>query len=98
MLDVREPSVGLLTVGEESGKGRTEIVDAHRMLSDSPGINFAGNVEGGDLPAASVDVVVTDGFTGNVALKLMEGTARSWSGRSPTSPTRTPSRRSAACS
>jgi glycerol-3-phosphate acyltransferase PlsX len=76
VLEVENPSVGLLTVGEEAGKGREEVVEAHRILSAAPGIAFAGNVEGRDLPAATVDVVVTDGFTGNVALKLMEGTAR----------------------
>ena len=76
VLDVAVPTVGLLTVGEESGKGREEVVEAHRLLSDSTGIAFAGNVEGGDLPAAAVDVVVTDGFTGNVSLKLLEGTAK----------------------
>jgi glycerol-3-phosphate acyltransferase PlsX len=76
VLEVEEPSVGLLTVGEESGKGREEVVEAHRLLSAAAGIDFAGNVEGGDLPGAKVDVVVSDGFTGNVALKLMEGTAR----------------------
>jgi len=76
VLDVADPTVGLLTVGEESGKGREEVVEAHRLLSDSTGIAFAGNVEGGDLPAAAVDVVVTDGFTGNVSLKLLEGTAK----------------------
>ena len=76
VLEVENPSVGLLTVGEESGKGREEIVEAHRLLSAAPGIEFAGNVEGRDLPAGAVDVVVTDGFTGNVALKLMEGTAK----------------------
>ena len=76
VLEVEDPSVGLLTVGEEAGKGREEVVEAHRILSAAPGIAFAGNVEGRDLPAATVDVVVTDGFTGNVALKLMEGTAR----------------------
>jgi phosphate acyltransferase len=76
VLGVENPTVGLLTVGEESGKGREEVVEAHRLLSASEGIEFAGNVEGGDLPGAKVDVVVTDGFTGNVALKLMEGTAR----------------------
>ncbi|HEX4669793.1 MAG TPA: phosphate acyltransferase PlsX [Solirubrobacterales bacterium] len=76
VLDVQNPSVGLLSVGEESGKGREEIVEAHRLLSATPGIEFAGNVEGGDLPAATVDVVVSDGFTGNIALKLMEGTAK----------------------
>ncbi len=76
VLDVADPSVGLLTVGEESGKGREEVVEAHRLLSGAAGIDFAGNVEGRDLPAAKVDVVVTDGFTGNVALKLLEGTAK----------------------
>jgi glycerol-3-phosphate acyltransferase PlsX len=80
VLDVREPSVGLLTVGEEAGKGRPEIVEAHRVLTAAPNISFAGNVEGDDLPGAKVDVVVTDGFTGNVALKLMEGTARAVAG------------------
>jgi phosphate acyltransferase len=76
VLGVDNPTVGLLTVGEESGKGREEVIEAHRLLSGSAGIEFAGNVEGRDLPAATVDVVVTDGFTGNVALKLMEGTAK----------------------
>jgi phosphate acyltransferase len=80
VLDVRDPSVGLLTVGEESGKGREEVVEAHRLLSQAPGIGFAGNVEGRDLPAAKVDVVVTDGFTGNVSLKLLEGTAKTVAG------------------
>jgi len=76
VLEVEDPSVGLLTVGEESGKGREEVVEANRLLSAAPGIRFAGNVEGRDLPAAAVDVVVTDGFTGNVSLKLLEGTAK----------------------
>jgi glycerol-3-phosphate acyltransferase PlsX len=76
VLGVERPRVGLLTVGEEEGKGREVVVDAHTTLSAVPGIEFAGNVEGGDLPAGVADVVVTDGFTGNVALKLMEGTAR----------------------
>jgi glycerol-3-phosphate acyltransferase PlsX len=76
VLEVEDPSVGLLTVGEESGKGREEVVEAHRLLSGARGINFAGNVEGRDLPAAKTDVVVTDGFTGNVSLKLLEGTAK----------------------
>ncbi len=80
VLDVQNPSVGLLTVGEEAGKGREEVVEAYRVLSAAPGIEFAGNVEGRDLPAAAVDVVVTDGFTGNIALKLMEGTAKAVAG------------------
>jgi glycerol-3-phosphate acyltransferase PlsX len=76
VLEVEAPTVGLLTVGEESGKGREEVVEAHRLLSKASGIDFAGNVEGRDLPAAKTDVVVTDGFTGNVSLKLLEGTAK----------------------
>jgi glycerol-3-phosphate acyltransferase PlsX len=80
VLGIRDPRVGLLTVGEESGKGREEVVEAHRLLSDAPNIEFVGNVEGRDLPAATCDVVVTDGFTGNIALKLMEGTAKAVAG------------------
>ena len=80
VLDVERPRVGLLSVGEESGKGREEVVEAHALLSEAEGIDFRGNVEGGDIPAGAADVVVTDGFTGNVALKLMEGTARSVAG------------------
>jgi len=76
VLGVERPRVGLLSVGEESGKGREEVVAAHALLAKATGIEFAGNVEGGDLPAGVADVVVTDGFTGNVSLKLMEGTAR----------------------
>jgi glycerol-3-phosphate acyltransferase PlsX len=80
VLGVAEPRVGLLTVGEESGKGREEVVEAYRVLSEAPGLRFVGNVEGNDLPAGSADVVVTDGFTGNVSLKLMEGTAKAVAG------------------
>jgi phosphate acyltransferase len=76
VLGVERPRVGLLSVGEEAGKGREEVVAAHALLADAEGIEFAGNIEGRDLSAAAVDVAVTDGFTGNVALKLMEGTAR----------------------
>ncbi len=76
VLGVESPSVGLLTVGEEAGKGRPEVVEAHQQLKQASGISFAGNVEGRDVPFATTDVVVTDGFTGNIALKLMEGAAR----------------------
>ena len=76
----RAPAVGLLSVGEEAGKGREEVVAAHALLAGAPGIEFVGNVEGRDLPAGGADVVVTDGFTGNVSLKLMEGTARTVTG------------------
>jgi glycerol-3-phosphate acyltransferase PlsX len=76
VLGVASPKVGLLSVGEESGKGTPDVVEAHAALAAAQGIDFVGNVEGVDLPAAVADVVVTDGFTGNVALKLMEGTAK----------------------
>lgn len=80
VLGVAKPGVGLLTVGEEAGKGREEVVEAHRLLSAAGNLDFVGNVEGRDLPAAKVDVVVTDGFTGNVSLKLLEGTAKAVAG------------------
>jgi glycerol-3-phosphate acyltransferase PlsX len=80
VLGVERPRVGLLSVGEEAGKGREEVTAAHALLGEADGILFTGNVEGGDLPTGAADVVVTDGFTGNVALKLMEGTARTVTG------------------
>ena len=72
---VARPRVGLLSVGEEAKKGTADVVAAHEQLAGGS-LDFAGNVEGTDLAAGATDVVVTDGFTGNVALKLMEGTAR----------------------
>ncbi len=75
VLGTDKPTVGLLSVGEEAGKGTEEVVEAHQRLTDSS-LDFIGNVEGKDLPAGTVDVAVCDGFTGNVSLKLMEGTAQ----------------------
>jgi phosphate acyltransferase len=72
---IRRPRVGLLSVGEEERKGSPLTLEAHDKIADGP-LNFAGNVEGFDLPAATVDVLVTDGFTGNVALKVLEGTSK----------------------
>ena len=72
---VANPRVGLLSIGEEAKKGTEDVVAAHARLSEDPALNFAGNIEGTDVLAGVADVVVTDGFTGNVALKLMEGTA-----------------------
>jgi phosphate acyltransferase len=66
------PRVGLLSIGEESSKGNQQVVAAHGLLKELP-INFAGNVEGKDILSGLVDVVVCDGFVGNVALKLIEG-------------------------
>jgi glycerol-3-phosphate acyltransferase PlsX len=80
VLGVRRPRVGLLSVGEEAGKGTPDVVEAHRLLAAADGIDFAGNVEGNELPAGGLDVVITDGFTGNVSLKLMEGTAKAVTG------------------
>jgi len=73
---VERPRVGLLSVGAEEGKGTPDVLAAAERLRQAGGLDFAGNVEGFDIPRAAVDVVVTDGFTGNVALKVLEGTSR----------------------
>ena len=80
VVGVKRPSVGLLSVGEESGKGTPDVLTAHDRIAEAGGLNFVGNVEGFDLPRAGVDVVVADGFTGNVALKVLEGTLKVFSG------------------
>jgi glycerol-3-phosphate acyltransferase PlsX len=67
------PRVGLLSIGEEPGKGDTLRKEAFALLGAAPGIDFIGNVEGRDIMSDAVDVVVTDGFTGNVVLKTLEG-------------------------
>lgn len=72
---VKNPTVGLLNVGEESEKGNDLTIEAHRLLSLS-GLNFIGNVEGRDIPFGKADVVVCDGFVGNVVLKFAEGIGR----------------------
>jgi glycerol-3-phosphate acyltransferase PlsX len=76
VVGIERPSVGLLSVGEESGKGTPDVLTAHDRIAEAGALNFAGNVEGFDIPSAGVDVVVADGFTGNVALKVLEGTLR----------------------
>jgi glycerol-3-phosphate acyltransferase PlsX len=75
-----EPRVGLLSIGEESGKGNSLVKEAHGLLAEARGVRFIGNVEGRDLLTDEVDVVVSDGFSGNVALKAMEGALRLLSG------------------
>ena len=70
---IENPKVGLLSIGEEPGKGDTLRKEAFELLSVARGINFIGNVEGRDIMTDTVDVVVTDGFTGNVVLKTLEG-------------------------
>jgi phosphate acyltransferase len=74
VVGVARPRVGLLSIGEEAKKGTLDVVAANERLAGGP-LDFAGNIEGNDVLTGVVDVVVTDGFTGNVALKLMEGTA-----------------------
>jgi phosphate acyltransferase len=77
---IAEPRVGLLTIGAEPGKGNKLARRAHELLASAPPhgglpFHFVGNVEGSDLLSGRADVIVTDGFTGNVALKTLEGTA-----------------------
>lgn len=82
-LGIDLPRVGLLNVGTEEHKGRAELKVAHELIgraAQQGDYDYIGFVEGGDLPSARVDVIVTDGFTGNVALKTGEGTANLISG------------------
>ena len=74
---VERPTIGLLNVGSEDMKGSEQVKEAHAILRDGPfDLNYHGFVEGDDIAKGTVDVVVTDGFTGNIALKTAEGTAR----------------------
>jgi phosphate acyltransferase len=72
VMNVRNPRVALISNGEEESKGSELVQAAHQMLKTAP-VNFIGNAEGRDLPAGNADVFVTDGFTGNVIVKLSEG-------------------------
>ncbi|ETA49940.2 phosphate acyltransferase [Rhodobacteraceae bacterium PD-2] len=77
-LDLTRPRIGLLNVGTEEHKGRAELREAHDLIENHArdgAYEFVGFVEGGDIPGQRCDVIVTDGFTGNVALKTGEGTA-----------------------
>lgn len=76
VMGIDRPRVGLLSIGEESTKGTPDVIETHRLLAADERVRFYGNVEGRDIMNRVVDVVVTDGFTGNVALKTIEGTAR----------------------
>jgi len=90
VLGVERPRVGLLSNGEEAERGSPLVQEAHTELLERAGgpgeeapteaFEFVGNVEGGDLVAGAADVVVTDGFTGNIALKLMEGVSQTMLG------------------
>jgi phosphate acyltransferase len=71
--DIEAPRIGLLSNGSEPSKGTACIVEAHKKLAQMNSIDFAGNVEGLDIPRGSVDVVITEGFVGNIVLKMLEG-------------------------
>ncbi|HCC48471.1 MAG TPA: phosphate acyltransferase PlsX [Elusimicrobia bacterium] len=75
LLKLENPSVGLLSIGEEETKGNTLVQETLPLIKNM-GVNFYGPVEGRDIPEGLTDVVVADGFTGNVALKLYEGSAK----------------------
>jgi glycerol-3-phosphate acyltransferase PlsX len=77
VLEIGDPEVRLLSIGEEPEKGNQLTLEAHRLLSEANDLNFRGNTESRDLLEGAADVVVCDGFTGNVVLKTLEGTIRS---------------------
>ena len=73
ILNKESPRVGLLSIGEEEGKGNSQVKEAYELFKMAQNLNFSGNIEGRDLFTGDVDVAVCDGFVGNVALKLSEG-------------------------
>ena len=75
VLGIASPRVGIVSIGEEEGKGNVQVKEAYDLIKATPGLCFVGNLEGKDIPAGLADVVVTDGFTGNVIIKLSEGVA-----------------------
>ncbi|HLJ34034.1 MAG TPA: phosphate acyltransferase PlsX, partial [Ktedonobacteraceae bacterium] len=78
IFNISSPRVGLLANGEEESKGNQQVIEAHALLKSNAqtlGLHFIGNVEGRDIPTGGADVVVCDGFVGNVVLKLSEGLA-----------------------
>ena len=78
-LKISRPRIGLLNVGTEEHKGRTELKLAHDLIlnaSKKENFEFVGFIEGGDIPSNMIDIIVTDGFTGNIAIKTAEGTSR----------------------
>ena len=77
LLKAENPTIGLLNNGTEEHKGTDKLVEAHKLLKQS-GLNFVGNYEARDLMSGKVDVIVTDGFTGNAVLKTSEGLAKTF--------------------
>lgn len=80
IMKIANPKVALLSNGEEEGKGNQLVKEAYELLSEATNINFIGNCEGRDIMLDGADVIVCDGFVGNVALKSVEGTAKMLSG------------------
>lgn len=75
VMGVKNPKIGLANVGEEEHKGSDLYVETHQLLKNDPNLNFVGNVEGRDMPSGVADLIVADGFTGNMILKTYEGVA-----------------------
>lgn len=80
ILGVKDPKVGIVNIGGEEKKGSELSIEAHKMLKDIKRLDFVGNIEGREMFEGSADVVVTDGFTGNVILKVLEGLAKMFFG------------------
>ena len=97
VLGVEAPKVGLLSIGEEASKGNQRTLEAHALLSAAPGFDFAGNCEGRDVLTGEFQVVVADGFAGNVLLKGLEGAAASMFSEVRRAASRACAPRSAAC-
>ncbi|MBW7881696.1 MAG: phosphate acyltransferase PlsX [Caldilineaceae bacterium] len=76
VMDIAQPNVRILSNGEEAGKGNQLVIESYKLLEQTPTINFAGNIESKEIPTGVADVVVTDGFTGNIFVKTAETTAR----------------------
>ncbi len=72
VMGVENPAVGLVNIGSEDTKGRELEIETYHRLQEAP-VNFRGNLEAREIPGGEYDVIVTDGFTGNVILKLYEG-------------------------
>ena len=77
ILGYEDPRVGILSIGEEEGKGNSLVKSSYELLKQASNLNFIGNAEGRDLFTGNLDVAVCDGFVGNIALKLSEGLASS---------------------
>ena len=75
VLGINEPRIGLLNIGEEETKGGEVLKNTYKLLSKADELNFIGNIEGKDIPKGVADIVVTEGFVGNVVLKMLEGIA-----------------------